>query len=47
MVKLGVGNLPTICINGKPTFESIIPDDATLLEAIQKAASDPTAPPTS
>jgi uroporphyrinogen decarboxylase len=38
MVKLGVKNLPTICINGEPTFESIIPDQETLVQAIEKAA---------
>jgi len=26
MAALGVGNLPTICIDGKPEFVSIIPD---------------------
>jgi len=38
MVKLGVKNLPTICINGEPTFASIIPDQTTLVTAIEKAA---------
>ena len=38
MVKLGVKNLPTICINGDPTFASIIPDQTTLVKAIEKAA---------
>ncbi|MCF7863826.1 MAG: uroporphyrinogen decarboxylase family protein [Kiritimatiellales bacterium] len=38
MVKLGVKNLPTICINGEPTFASIIPDQATLVKAIEQAA---------
>ena len=38
MVKLGVRNLPTICINGEPTFASIIPDQTTLVKAIEKAA---------
>ena len=38
MVKLGVKNLPTICINGEPTFASIIPDLTTLVKAIEKAA---------
>lgn len=37
MVKLGVKNLPTICINGEPTFASIIPDQTTLVKAIEKA----------
>ncbi len=40
MVKLGVKNLPTICINGEPTFASIIPDQTTLVKAIEKAALD-------
>jgi uroporphyrinogen decarboxylase len=38
MVKLGVKNLPTICINGDPAFASIIPDQTTLVKAIEKAA---------
>jgi uroporphyrinogen decarboxylase len=38
MVKLGVQNLPTICINGEPTFSSIIPDQDTLVQALEKAA---------
>ncbi|MEN8255633.1 MAG: uroporphyrinogen decarboxylase family protein, partial [Verrucomicrobiota bacterium] len=38
MVKLGVKNLPTICINGDPKFASIIPDQTTLVKAIEKAA---------
>ena len=38
MVKLGVKNLPTICINGEPTFASIIPDITTLVKAIEEAA---------
>lgn len=37
MIKLGVKNLPTICINGEPTFASIIPDQATLIDAIKAA----------
>lgn len=37
LTKLGLRNLPTICIEGKPTFESIIPDDATLNSAIADA----------
>ena len=39
MVKLGVSNLPTICINGTPRFESIIPGHDTLVEALEAAAS--------
>ncbi|QBG46417.1 uroporphyrinogen decarboxylase [Verrucomicrobia bacterium S94] len=38
MVKLGVKNLPTICINGEPKFASIIPDITTLVNAIEEAA---------
>ncbi len=38
MVKLGVKNLPTICINGEVKFASIIPDQTTLVKAIEKAA---------
>ena len=39
MVKLGVKNLPTICINGEVAFASIIPDQKTLVAAIESAAS--------
>jgi uroporphyrinogen decarboxylase len=38
MVKLGVRNIPTICINGKVAFSSIIPDIDKLVEAIKKAS---------
>ncbi|QHI69667.1 uroporphyrinogen decarboxylase family protein [Tichowtungia aerotolerans] len=38
MVKLGVKNLPTICINGEVRFASIIPDQKTLVGAIEEAA---------
>ncbi|MDH3982238.1 MAG: thioredoxin family protein [Kiritimatiellaceae bacterium] len=38
MVKLGVKNLPTICINGEPKFASIIPDITTLVKSIEEAA---------
>jgi len=37
MVKLGVKNLPTICINGEVKFASIIPDQKTLVAAIEAA----------
>ncbi|MDF7825705.1 uroporphyrinogen decarboxylase family protein [Pontiellaceae bacterium B12227] len=40
MVKLGVKNLPTICINGEPKFASIIPDITTLVKAIEEAAME-------
>lgn len=38
MAKLGVGQIPTICIDGEVTFPSIIPDIKTLVEAIQAKA---------
>lgn len=40
MVKLGVKNLPTICINGEVKFASIIPDQKTLVAAIEEAAGE-------
>lgn len=39
MVQLGVSNLPTICINGSPRFESLIPGHDTLVEALETAKS--------
>jgi uroporphyrinogen decarboxylase len=39
MVKLGVKALPTICIDGVVSFISIIPDQPTLIAAIEKAAA--------
>jgi uroporphyrinogen decarboxylase len=36
MTRLGVGNLPTICIDGKARFISLIPDQNTLVAAIQE-----------
>lgn len=38
MVKLGVKNLPTICIDGEVAFASIIPDLGTLVKAIKEKA---------
>lgn len=38
MAKLGVQNLPTICIDGEVRFASIIPDHDTLVAAIENAA---------
>ncbi len=38
MSKLGVKNLPTICIDGDVVFSSIIPDHKTLVRAIEKRA---------
>jgi len=37
MAKLGVRNLPTICIDGEVRFASIIPDQTTLVKAIEDA----------
>ena len=36
MQRLGVTNIPTIVINGKPTFVSFIPDLATYSREIEK-----------
>jgi len=38
MKKLGVTNLPTICIDGEIVFASIIPDTRTLVKAIEARA---------
>ena len=38
MLALGVANLPTICINGKVEFISIIPEKAKIVEAIHAAS---------
>lgn len=38
MAKLGVRNLPTICINGEVKFASIIPDQSRLVAQIESAA---------
>ena len=40
MARLGVKNIPTICIDGKPTFVSIIPDQRTLLNTIETAVAE-------
>jgi len=40
MQKLGVKNLPTICIDGDVAFASIIPDQRTLVAAIEKRAKE-------
>ncbi len=37
LTKLGVSQVPTICIDGVVAFSSIIPDQNTLVECIQKA----------
>lgn len=39
MERLGVANIPTICLDGKAAFVSLIPDQATLVEAIRKTAA--------
>jgi uroporphyrinogen decarboxylase len=38
MMRLGVKNLPTICIDGEIKFASLIPDQKTLVAAIEEAA---------
>lgn len=38
MMRLGVKNLPTICIDGEVKFASVIPDPRTLVAAIEAAA---------
>jgi hypothetical protein len=38
MCKLGVANLPTICIDGEQAFVSIIPDQNTLVRALRERA---------
>lgn len=38
MSKLGVNAIPTICLQGKPVFASIVPDRRELVDAIRKAA---------
>lgn len=40
MAKLGVGQIPTICIDGEVKFPSIIPDINTLIEAIESKAKE-------
>ncbi|NLX15264.1 MAG: uroporphyrinogen decarboxylase [Phycisphaerales bacterium] len=36
MAKLGVGQIPTICIDGEVKFPSIIPDITTLIQALEE-----------
>ena len=38
--KMGLTNLPTMCINGKPKFISIIPSKEELIEAIEEAEKE-------
>ena len=33
--RLNAGHVPTLCLDGKPTFVSIIPDQRSLIEAIR------------
>jgi len=40
MKKLGVQNIPTICINGEVAFASIIPDQKSLIERIEVAIAN-------
>ncbi len=40
LTKLGVSNLPTICIDGRQEFVSLIPDQNTLIEAIRHRAAE-------
>lgn len=40
MKKLGVGNLPTIVIEGQVRFVSVIPDEATLVAALREARQE-------
>ena len=40
MSKLGVGQIPTICIDGEVKFPSIIPDINTLIEALQEKVQE-------
>lgn len=44
MAKLGVGQIPTICIDGEVTFPSLIPDIRTLTDAIRKRLDDKATP---
>ena len=38
MTKMGIKNLPSICINGELKFSSLIPSNRELIEAIQAAS---------
>lgn len=38
--RLDAGHVPTLCIDGKPTFVSIIPDQRSLVEAITARAQE-------
>jgi predicted DsbA family dithiol-disulfide isomerase len=37
MMKLGVSNVPTIVIDGKISFISIIPDESTFMQVLKDA----------
>jgi uroporphyrinogen decarboxylase len=39
MKKLGVANIPTICLDGEARFVSIIPDLNTLVAALREKAA--------
>lgn len=39
-VKMGLTNLPTMCIDGKPAWVSIIPSGDEFVQAVRKAAAD-------
>jgi uroporphyrinogen decarboxylase len=40
MTRLGVKNIPTICLDGVVTFSSIIPDQNTLVATIEARISE-------
>lgn len=40
MTRLGVENIPTLCIHGRPRFASIIPDATTLTQALEAAVKE-------
>jgi len=42
MAKLGVGQIPTICIDGKVAFPSIIPDITTLIATLEAKVKEKT-----
>jgi hypothetical protein len=44
MAKLGVGQIPTICIDGQVMFPSLIPDVKTLADAIRNRLNQKTQP---
>jgi len=40
MSRLGVKNIPTICIDGESVFTSLIPDQPTLIARFEAAIAD-------